>query len=297
MRLALHSVSYSGAWPGQVLLPLERVVDKAAEFGYDGVELVAKRPHASPLDLTPDDRRRLRDRIAARNLELCCLAGYFDFSDDGAHGDLAHLQKELLWMRETLRLASDLGAPIVRTYSGHLYPTVPYQQQWERCVQGLRESAQMAGDFGVVLALQNHSEVTFHHRDVIEMIREVDSPHLRAVIEATPLHMSGEAIEQAVMECGELIVHTHLSDRCERPTLQWAPNNAGYYNVTRWRATLLGEGEIDYRTFVRALRSTGYKGFLSYEICGPIAGGGSEENLDLACQKAQSYMSSLLAES
>ena len=34
MKTALHTVSYAGVWPGQVVLPLERIVDKAAELGY-----------------------------------------------------------------------------------------------------------------------------------------------------------------------------------------------------------------------------------------------------------------------
>ena len=29
MRIALHSVSYGGVWPGQVTLPIERVIQKA----------------------------------------------------------------------------------------------------------------------------------------------------------------------------------------------------------------------------------------------------------------------------
>src|SRR6266568_4242577 len=79
MKTALHTVSYAGAWAGQVVLPLERIVDKAAELGYDGVLIVAKRPHASPLDMDRDRRARLRDQIAARGLELAALAGYTDF--------------------------------------------------------------------------------------------------------------------------------------------------------------------------------------------------------------------------
>jgi sugar phosphate isomerase/epimerase len=32
------------------LLPLEQFIDKTAELGYDGVLLMAKRPHRSVLD-------------------------------------------------------------------------------------------------------------------------------------------------------------------------------------------------------------------------------------------------------
>lgn len=79
MKTALHTVSYAGVWPGQATLPLERIVDKAADLGYDGVMLVAKRPHASPLDMDADRRARLRDQIRGRGLELAALAGYTDF--------------------------------------------------------------------------------------------------------------------------------------------------------------------------------------------------------------------------
>ena len=40
MKLALHSVSYAGVWPGQVTLPVERVIEKAARFGVEGIMLM-----------------------------------------------------------------------------------------------------------------------------------------------------------------------------------------------------------------------------------------------------------------
>src|SRR4051794_12561914 len=56
MKLALHAVSYAGVWEGQAVLPMEQILDKAAELGYQGIELVAKRPHASLLDMSRDRR-------------------------------------------------------------------------------------------------------------------------------------------------------------------------------------------------------------------------------------------------
>ena len=62
MKFILHSVSYSPTWKGQTALSLDQVVAKAAQLGYDGIELIAKRPHASPLDLSPEARKRLKTR-------------------------------------------------------------------------------------------------------------------------------------------------------------------------------------------------------------------------------------------
>lgn len=299
MKLALHSVSYSGNW-GQAFLPLEKVVDKAAEFGYDGVEIVAKRPHASPMDMGKDERKRLKDYIASRKVELPCVAGYFDFSHDGSHLDMARLEKELLFMRETLRLAADLGAPIVRTFSGYFYDTVPFKQQWEWCQKGLKESAKMAEGMGLILALQNHSEVTQHYQDVLQMVGEVGSPALKVSLDCPYIHFNDASIEQVVKEVGSLTVFSHLSDHGYRQLLQWVRPGThgatGYFNATRWYATYLGEGETDYPTFVKALKSIGYTGYLSYEICGPIPNGGSEQNLDVAAKKALAYMRGLFAQ-
>ena len=68
-RHALHSVSYSGSW-GQAALPPDGFLDRARELGFDGVMLMAKRPHFAPLDLNTRERQRLRSRLGELGLEL-----------------------------------------------------------------------------------------------------------------------------------------------------------------------------------------------------------------------------------
>ena len=62
MKLGLHSMSYAGMWGGATL-EVEDVLDTAAELGFDGVMLMAKRPHASPLDLPQDRVKRLKHHL------------------------------------------------------------------------------------------------------------------------------------------------------------------------------------------------------------------------------------------
>ena len=47
MKISLPSVSYSGIWGAQCCLPLDKIITKTAEFGYDGIEIVAKRHGAT----------------------------------------------------------------------------------------------------------------------------------------------------------------------------------------------------------------------------------------------------------
>ena len=294
MKFILHSVSYSPAWKGQTALPLDRVIDKAAQLGFDGIELIAKRPHASPLDLNAEDRRRLKETILSKGLELACIAGYQDFSSGLEHPDLAHFEKELLYLRETVRLARDLDCRIVRIYSGFLRPQVPYEDQWNWCVQYIREGAQFAGDNNVILALQNHSEITVHYNDLLQMIHEIGSPVVKIALDAPYVLKTGEPFEKAVTAAGPLIVFSTASDFIQHEVaFHNAPSTfrmTGYYTLKRTQAVPAGEGCIDYRRYFQALKSVGYDSYMAYEICTPIRGGGSEVNLDRCASLSLAYL-------
>jgi len=290
MKFILHSVSYSSTWKGQTALPLDAVIDKAAHLGFDGIELIAKRPHASPIDLDLDARKRVMEKIESRGLKLACIAGYQDFSTDLEHPDMPRLEKELLYLRETVRLAHDLGCNIVRIYSGFIRPDIPYQDQWDWCVSYIREGAKFAEDHGVFLALQNHSEITVHHLDVLNMIEEIDSPAMKVALDAPYVLKTGVPLERAVEDVGSLLVYSTASDHIDRQiSFHLAPTTfkmGGFYNLTRTLTAPVGEGEVDYGTFFRALKKIGYDSYIAYEICSPIQGGGGEANLDRCAKQS-----------
>ena len=89
MKTALHTISYSGSW-GQASLPFEAIVEHAAELGFDGLMLAAKRPHASLLDMKPDDRRGLHNKMQEHGISLECLAAYTNFTADAEHAEIPH---------------------------------------------------------------------------------------------------------------------------------------------------------------------------------------------------------------
>src|SRR5262245_49342414 len=114
MRLVLHSVSYAGIWQGQARLTLEPILDKAQTFGYQGVMLMAKRPHASVLDLDAKERRELRSAVEDRGLKVAILAGYTDFAAGSDRPDVPLREMQVLYVQELARLAHDLGTDLVR---------------------------------------------------------------------------------------------------------------------------------------------------------------------------------------
>src|SRR5579884_733604 len=104
----LHSVSYAGLW-GQAYLNVEQFIDKAAELGFDGVELMAKRPHLSVLDYGNAERTRLRAHLERRNVRCACIAGYTNFTADLEHADIPQRELQVAHVIELAKLARDLG--------------------------------------------------------------------------------------------------------------------------------------------------------------------------------------------
>ena len=113
MKPILHSVSYAGVWEGQARLTLDEFVDKAADLGFEGVMLMAKRPHVSPLDYDAEARKALRRRIEKLGLKLVCLAGYTDFTAGVDKSGIPNVEIQAAYVGEVAKLARDLGTDMV----------------------------------------------------------------------------------------------------------------------------------------------------------------------------------------
>jgi sugar phosphate isomerase/epimerase len=293
MRLALHSVSYAGVWPGQVRLPLEPILDKAAQFGYQGVMLVAKRPHASLLDMDGGTRRALRSAIEERGLSLAAIAGYTDFCAGHDRPDVPLREMQILYVAELAKLAHDLGGNLVRIFTGFAKPGVGYDTMWGWCVEAIRECARRAADYGVTVGVQNHHDLAVDYRSMRDFLREVDHPNCRACFDAWSPALHGADLVEAAREMAPLTAHTTIADYVRRPRFRYEPGLVNYTpEPDVVRAVPMGEGFIDYRGFLQGLRDGGYPddGWVAYEMCSPLQGGGSEENLDRCAQRFVSWM-------
>ncbi len=293
MRLALHSVSYAGVWPGQARLPVEAVLDKAVAFGYQGVMLMAKRPHLSPLDLDDAARRRLRAALAERGLHLAALAGYTDFCAGHDRPDVPLREMQILHVAELARLAHDLGGGLVRIFTGFTREGASHDTQWNWCVEAIRECAQRAAEHGVVIGVQNHHDVAAHYQSLRDLLRDVDHPNCRACFDAWSPALHGADLGTVAREMAPLTAFTTIADYARRPRYRYEPSLVNYAReIDAVRAVPMGEGFIDYPAFLDGSRAGGYPddGWVAYEMCSSLAGGGSEENLDRCARRFVGWM-------
>ena len=310
MKVGLYSISYSGTWyRDKPALTVEEVIDRAKLYGYDGVEIDLKRPHGSPIDLDEARCEAIRAYADRQGIEIAAVAANNNFASPIPE----HIENELLMVREQIRVAKQLGAPVLRLFAAwrgitfrngiasyevarrmdHFYDSLDYEIRL-RIVDCLKECAKWAADAGVMLALQNHEPVIRSYTDMLDFVRWVGSPHLKCCLDApncglTERTQSDEYIAQAVHDVGDLQLLTHANGelREEDGTVVMFPyeaHNPIYPN---------------YRAFIRALKKVGYEGYINFEFChmpfydGKVLG---FDYIDRQVELAQRYFRKLIAE-
>ncbi|HCE58114.1 MAG TPA: sugar phosphate isomerase/epimerase [Prolixibacteraceae bacterium] len=294
VKTCLHSVSYLGIWRGQTALSVDEFLVKAKELGYEGVMLVAKRPHVSPHDYDKAARARLKAKIDSLGLTLVGLAGYTDFTAGIDKPGIPNAEIQAAWVGEIAELAKDLGTNMVRVFTGYERPGIPYDKQYAEVVSGLKMAGKLAAQYGVTLVVQNHHDIALHHDAMYWLLKEVNLPNVMAGWDAwSPVleGLSKEELRQSILKMKPYIVNTIAADYQAHPRFTYE-NNLTNYSAQQpvMRAVPMGQGFIDYKTWFETLREIGYQGWVVYEMCEVLDGGGSIENLDKTAKIFLEYM-------
>jgi len=284
----LFSVSYAGYW-GQHRLGLVEFIRKAAQLGYPSVEIGAKRPHLSPLDYRSDESlAMIREAAQAAKIEIGTIAAYTDFTVGHKSPEVPLVEMQVAYVREAARMAQALGAKIVRVFSGYYTEPAAYQADWNKCVGALRECADAAAEFGVTVGLQNHHDVGVAVDAYIELLDEIDRPNLKAMFDPWSIALHGANLYESAKRLAPRMVQTTLADyvRLERYSYQQHLVNYQKLEPAAVKAVPLGEGFIDLPAFFAGLKEGGFHGYVAYEMCSPLRGGGGEANLDAAAKRS-----------
>ncbi len=292
MKIGIYSITYRGIWYRGPALDVFSLVHLAKEQGWEGLELDTERPHAAPMDLSPDDRRRLRDLAGELGLPLCAVSPNCDLSSPVP----THREAMICYTRECIKLAHDLGAPICKIFAAwrgvtlhdglatydETYGNDPFRY-WKRdrrnfVVEAVRELARMAEDLGVTLAMQNHGpDIVNRYQDVLSLIGEVGSPAFKACMD---INIEPEADSPAharamAMETGPLQVHSHCNGEFARmPGGDVQLVAGGYFDQDFWGR------QVAYPAYVDALVASGYQGYINWEFCHPALENGAPAGID-----------------
>lgn len=293
----LFSVSYAGYW-GQHTLNLDEFLHKAASLGYRAVEIGGKQPHLSILGHRDaaklDAIRATAERL---QIEIATVAGYTDFTAGRTAPEVPLVEMQLEYVTLLAQMARRVGAKIVRVFSGYSPDGADFQTDWRKCVDALQRAADLAAREGVVLGLQNHHDVGISVDAYEELLNDVNHPNLMAMFDPWSVALTGGDLEQAAQRLAPRMVQTTLADyvRIERFAYEASLINYRSLDPPALRAVPLGDGFLDLPAFFRGLRAGGFRGYVAYEMCSPLRGGGSEANLDQAAAQSRAHLERLIA--
>jgi sugar phosphate isomerase/epimerase len=308
VKFGLLTVSYAGLFYDGPALNVIEQVRKARQLGFDGLSIETKRPVASPLDLTAGDRRAIRAAADAEGIELCALESLSNF----ASPIMEERENNLAMMRLVLDLAVDLGVSLVKVFAawpgmidgeGDTAVYAPYERgnyyarlypadlrRWHRALDGLRDTADLAAQRGLTLALQNHAPVLRPgYEDTLAMLRELDRPNVGLCLDA-PLfkeRQSDAYVTEAARVCGPHVLLTHYG--------AWNFVD-GARGVEQGPCPSFG-GPVNYGPYLAELQRAGYDGYLVSEYCLPCVKDhrlGGIDDIDRANAMALAYMKELV---
>lgn len=293
MKLGLFSVGYAGLW-GQAQLDLPAFIERAGRMGFESVMLVGKRPHLSPLGLDEVQLSRLRQSLAKAKVECGAVAAYTDFAGGGA-AEVPFIEMQIAYVDALARAARALGSKLVRVFTAYEPPTAGGERTaalWRTVIVAMQEICDRVRAYDVTVAVQNHHDIALHTDAMLELLYEVDRPNCKLAFDAWSPALRGEDVYEAAKKAAPHMALTTNADYVRVPRYQYRPALVNYERVgPDWvRAVPFGQGCIDYPAFFRGLADGGFDGLAQYEMCSPIRGGGSLENLDRYCGAYLAWM-------
>jgi sugar phosphate isomerase/epimerase len=307
-KVGLYSITFLGVWYKGDALSLDDMLIKAKEFGFDGIEIDGKRPHGNPLDMPASRCKELKKKAGDLGLDIYAVSANNDFSSPVPE----HRECQIVYLRELIRMTSDLEVKPLRVFLGwpgvtlhpeggrydiaadiwqHAHYQFEPEQIWDWCREGLIESARYAEDYGVTLALQNHKPVINDWKDMMRMINEVDSPALKACLDAPIMDdKRPDNIREAAEAVKGIQMLTHFGGEFDRDSEGNIVDTMDHSDHSDRLGEQLAEKYLPH--FVNAMNEIGYEGYYSYELCHPlpVVNGEKvgidfvEKNAKLACQ-------------
>jgi 3-oxoisoapionate decarboxylase len=235
---------------------------KAAEIGYKYIEpcvatgrdLLAEGGYYHMLSME-DDPLQYKELLDGLGLKCTGLS---------SHSPLAKPEIAVNYLRQGIRWAAEIGAPVVNSDDGVAHPWMSEEEALRQIRYTLRVVVPVAERHGIKIGLEQHQNLSTRWDTFSRILNSVDSPALGVNFDTGNLYLSGQDYIQWLKELAPRVVHVHAKDI----SVEHSERERGKVTGTPVGCAC-GDGVIDWPQVVQILRDAGYHGGLSVE-CGTI---------------------------
>ena len=236
----------------------------AAELGFDGVQIYATSGEFSPEILTDNMKKSYKELLKENHLSVSALCG-----DLGGYGfeieadNAIRIEKT----KRIIDLATEFETNVVTTHIG-VIPADKNSSRYTVMLKALTECGKYAQSKGITIAIETGPETA---ATLLSFVENTEGGVGVNLDPANFVMVTGQDPVEAVYLLKDHIVHTHFKDgkmiKKTDPKIIYdsfavggieALNTADYFIETP-----IGEGDVDFIRYFKALKDIGYKGFLT----------------------------------
>lgn len=247
--------------------PLEECIVLAAKNGFDGVQIYATSGEFSPETLTAEKKDAIKKLLKENNLEVSALCG-----DMGGYG--FEIEKDnaerVEKTKRIIDLAVEFGAKVVTTHIG-VIPSDKTEPRYSVMLNALTAAGLYAKEKGVTLAIETGPEFA---KTLLAFLKDTKGGVGVNLDPANFVMVTGQDPVQAVELLKDYIVHTHAKDGVKingdmTPTEVYHAFAVGGVDALNacegFKELPLGQGDVQWDEYLKALKEIGYDGFLTIE--------------------------------
>lgn len=239
----------------------------AGELGLSGVQIYATSGAFSPETLTEAKKCEYKRLLSENGLVIsafCADMGGFGFERE--EDNPIRIEKT----KKIVDFAVEFGAKVITTHIG-VIPEDKSNPRYAVMLRALTECGLYAKERGVTLAIETGPEKA---KTLLAFIEDTKGGVGVNLDPANFTMVTGQDAVEAVYLLGKYIVHTHakdgvMLDKNQDPTdvyHAFAEGGVDALNAcTGFKELPLGEGDVDWQNYIKALRDVGFDGFLTNE--------------------------------
>ncbi len=224
---------------------LRAACELSARMGYDAIEIFAPGPDAV-------DHEELKTLLADHSLDLAAVgtgAGWVKHQLQLADADPQKRQEAKNFVRSMIDFGGAFHAfAIIGSMQGRHDATVDKPTAYGYLAEALDELGQYAAQYNVPLVYEPLNRYETNQVNTVqqgvELLDGLSTSNVKLLCDLFHMQIEERDVAEALIRGGKHVGHIHFVDSNRRP---------------------VGEGHIDFRTIMAALRKIGYEGYLSAE--------------------------------
>lgn len=247
-------------------LPLQESIAQAAALGFDGVQIYAATGEFSPQVLTARQKTRIRALLQQNGLHisaLCADMGGYGFQNEKDNPDRIQKTKAII------DLAQEFCVPVITSHIG-VIPADKTNPRYRVMLDAMNACGSYAKSRGVTLAIETGPEDA---DTLLQFLQDTDGGVGVNLDPANFVMVTDQDPVEAVEKLGAYIVHTHVKDgimlKKTDPEIiydHFARGGIEALNVADYFIeTPVGQGNVDFPRYIRALQAAGFDGYLTVE--------------------------------